>query len=153
MINEGPNIVSTVSSHDGYVARGLCLVDGFPSEIRIKVDIRHQEYSTYEIVVFNPISMSWDQVYELNYDDIGHMPMIGDDPDTLIELNTVAQLLWQTANVVMTSARVRQDHLDIELHVRKSVALENSRRDADAVWKAPEISQGEFVLHGEVVEE
>lgn len=149
MIQESPNIVSTVSIHEGYVARSLCLVDGYPSEVRVSVDIRHQEYSRYDIFVFNPVTMSWDEVYSLGYADVGHMPVIGNDPDTLIELNTVAQLLWRTAQVVVTGAHRRQDEVDVHLYVQKRVGLEEAfRKDP---WVAPEIEQGNFVLHGEVV--
>lgn len=153
MINERPNIVATVNIEDGYLARALCLVDGFPAEVRIKIDTHKQKYSDYDISVYDPVRQEWARrVYSLDFDEVGRLPFDGTDPATIAELNKIADLLWRAANVIVTGARLRQEQIETDDHVRNNLALDRARAvraEGPPEWVAPQVSQGDFVLHGD----
>jgi hypothetical protein len=161
MINERPNIVATITTEDGYRARGLCLVDGFPAEVTLDVDTHRQKYSRFDIRVFDPVRMSWEHIYKLDSEEVGRLPILGNEPETIVQLNEVANLLWQAANVVLFSARVRQEQIDTADHVRDALALEDARAARcpapvpakEDELDAPVIHKGEFVQEGEPVED
>lgn len=159
MINERPNIVATVNIEDGYLARALCLVDGFPAEVRIKIDTHKQKYSDYDISVYDPVRQEWARrVYSLDFDEVGRLPFDGTDPATIAELNKIADLLWRAANVIVTGARLRQEQIETDDHVRNNIALDTERRRLEnearfreeiPEWVAPQVDKGDFVLHGD----
>lgn len=161
MINERPNIVATIPTEDGYLARGLCLVDGFPAEVTLNVDTHRQKYSQFHIRMFDAVRLEWGTIYTLQSEEVGRLPILGNDAETIVELNRVAELLWQAANVVAVTARTRQEVLDTNDHVRDALTLEAARSARNAVARpaveddldAPEIHKGEFVERAEVEEE
>lgn len=161
MINERPNIVATIPTEDGYLARGLCLVDGFPAEVTLDVDTHRQKYSRFDIRMFDAVRLEWGTIYTLKSEEVGRLPILGNDAETITELNRVADLLWQAANVVAYTARVRQEALDTNDHVRDALTLEAARAARDAAARpavedeldAPTIHKGDFVQKGELVED
>jgi hypothetical protein len=150
VINERPQIVATVNIEDGYLARALCLVDGFPAEVRIKIDTHKQKYSDYDISVYDPIRQEWARrVYHLDFDEVGRLPFDGTDATTIAELNRIADLLWRAANVIVTGARLRQEQIETDDHVRNNLALDRARRmraEGPPEWVAPQVNQGDFAL-------
>lgn len=125
--NQRPHITEVVTTDEpGYRVRTLCHVDGFPAYVDLDVNTRRQEYSTFTIKVFDPTSRSWDVVWNLLPDEVGHMPVIGDQPDTLVRLNEIADVLWHVATEVMRTARQRYDMVD-------AIGKQVERRTADLI--------------------
>lgn len=109
-----PQIATTVDTDEpGYSARALCTVDGLAAEVRLRVHTKYQERSHYRIDVFDGDHMTWFTVYALKYEDVGRMPVLGNDPSALIELNAVAERLWSTANAIVAHSRSRGDQLEL----------------------------------------
>lgn len=161
MINERPNIVATIPTEDGYLARGLCLVDGFPAEITLDVDTHRQKYSRFDIRMFDAVRLEWGTLYTLKAEEVGRMPILGNDAETIVELNRVADLLWQAANAIAITARLRQEVIDTNDHVRDALTLDAARSARDAATRpaveeeldAPTIHKGDFVQKGELVDD
>lgn len=131
-INERPNITSAISTEDGYRVRNLCLVDGFPAEIDIQVDTHRQKYSQFTIQIYDPINGRWGAtVADLKSEEVGRMPILHDEAETLAELNRVAALLWEMANLIVRTARLRQEDLDTDDYVRNRLALAEAKRLRD----------------------
>jgi hypothetical protein len=159
-INDRPTIITPVNIRDGYMARSLCLVDGFPADITLRVDTRTPSFSTYSINVFDAAHGQWIEcLYTLDSEEVGDMPVFPEDG--LPKLQQLAELLWNAANAIMITARMRQDDLDVGIHAREtSVSLqvreearvqaeeaEEARiRAAERAW-AQEHRQGEYAVH------
>lgn len=113
-INERPDIVRTTPlAHDGrgYRARTMCLVDGYPAEIRIIVDVDKPRYSAFQVRAFHP-SQLWQTIHQFQPDevDVGSLPV--DGSAALVRLNEIATDLWRSANLIVTVARTRDAQLD-----------------------------------------
>lgn len=127
-INERPNIVSTVSTEDGYSVRTLCLVDGFPAEIDIDVDTHRQKYSHFWIRVYNPVQQEWGaNITTMTPQEVGRMPILHDEAETLAKLNEIAGHLYDMATVIFRTGRIRQAELDEEEYVCHRLALDTAR--------------------------
>lgn len=111
-INERPHVTEAINIEDGYLTRTLCLVDGFPAQVELSVDTHRQRYSRFEISVYDPVSLSWRHVADMKSEEVGRMPILNDDPETIAKLNEVANMLWQMAETIVTTARERQSYLD-----------------------------------------
>lgn len=132
-INARPNITSAVSTEDGYRVRTLCLVDGFPAEIDIQVDTTHrQKYSQYTIQVYDAVNQRWGAtIADLKPEEVGRMPILHDEPETLVELNRVASLLWEMADLIARTARECQEEINTAAYVRNRLALAEAKRLRD----------------------
>lgn len=127
-INERPNVTEVHRLEDGYMTRTLCLVDGMPAEVEITVDFDHrQKYSTFRINTWNPDRMQWDHVADMKSAEVGRMPVIHDDPETLPRLNEVAATLWEMATLIVRTGRQRREDLDIDTYVREQLSLDEAR--------------------------
>src|SRR5690606_10978305 len=125
---ERPNITEAHSVEDGYMTRTLCLVDGMPAQVEITVDHTHrQKYSSYFISVFDPDRREWDRIADMLSAEVGRMPMLHDEPETLAKLNEIAGHLYDIATVIVRTARQRQEDLDIDNYVRERVSLDEAR--------------------------
>lgn len=129
-IPEGsPCIAAALDTYEqpGYAARALCRVDGLSAEVRLRVHTKYQERSTYRIDVFDADRMSWTTVYTLTYDDVGRMPVLGNDPSAITELNGVAERLWSTANAIVAHSRSRGDQLELAQTAARVEVTETAR--------------------------
>lgn len=126
-----PTIAETVSTRDGYRSRVLCLLDGFPGEISLIVNSHIPAHSSYTISVWDHVRGVWVRVYEIEPDEVGHMPIIRDDIDTLVRLNELAQMLHIIASAVLSTARERQDGIDRLAKVADQRAVDDYRFDRD----------------------
>ena len=127
-INERPNITEVLNTDEGYRTRTLCVVDGFPAEISIEVNHdNRQRYSSFDLSYYDYVDGRWRSLYSLNPREVGRMPMIGDDPETLVRLNEVATTLWQVATTILRTARQRAEELDLNEHRAKQAVTESSR--------------------------
>lgn len=134
IISTEPHIAAIAEGRDKYVARALCLVDGFPAEVKIDIDTDTPRYSSYYINVWSARDMMWAQVHSLSFDDVGHMPSrISEMGELLVKLNQVAHLLWSVANAVLTGGRERQEIVDRQLFVLKNMDLDELRAEVEAV--------------------
>jgi hypothetical protein len=135
-IPELPNITSTIAMPDGFMARALCLVYGYPAEVRIEVDTRTLSYSSAKVHMFNPIAMQWDTVYGLAYPELrtelpsaiydsvdtimGGRVVLSESPgEVLPALNDLALHMWKVAQEIVTISHRRQDELDVNLYLGK----------------------------------
>lgn len=116
-INERPNILGVFDVDRGYLARTLCVVDGMPAQVHIRVNTKTPEYSEFDIRVYDPLHGCWNTVFEMDPAEVGHMPVYGSTPEALAELNKVAANMWEVATTVVPMARARQDLLDAEAHL------------------------------------
>lgn len=126
-INERPHVTEAINIEDGYLTRTLCLVDGFPAEIEMTVDTYRQRYSRFEISVYPPVSGTWRHVTDMKSEEVGRLPILNDDPETIAKLNEIANMLWQMAEMIVTTGRQRQEELDIDTYVRERVSLDEAR--------------------------
>lgn len=144
-----PYIESTVNIEDGYLARDLCVVDGFPAEIYIKIDTHKQRYSDYLIKIYDPLQKNWTTIYSLEFDEVGRLPFDGTDPETIRQLNIIAHRLWEAAQLVTIHARERQEEIDTADFVRNNTALDAARyvpvEDPSPIWPVTEVDRGELV--------
>lgn len=143
-INERPHILMAKDTDQpGYRARALCLVDGYPAEVDIIVNRKHQEYNSFRIMVWCSVHCMWEPVYHLEPEEVGHMPPLVDDA-TLATMNRIADSLHATATMICRAARQRQDHVEAEAELVKRAALHEAQdREAEVLrsenqWVAPE---------------
>lgn len=115
-----PTITEVTSTHDGYTCRALCLVDGYPAQIEITVDLQTPRYSSFALQVFNPLEMRWDTIVSATPERVGHMEVIAD----LERLNEIAMKLWVEAELIVTTAHRRQDEVDVDLAVMRETAIQ-----------------------------
>ena len=123
-INERPNITSAISTDDGYMVRTLCLVDGFPAEVEIEIDTHRQKYSRFHLSLYDPVEVRWKHIADLKSQEVGRMPILHDEPETIVELNRVAGILWDMANLVVRTGRERQEEIEAADYVRNRMALQ-----------------------------
>ena len=128
-ISEKPIISRITPVRDGYMARSLCLVDGFPAEVRLNVNTEHQRYSEYWIDVWSPRQMRWAlRVITLAFDDVGHMPplLIG-EAEARATLALLAEQLWHDANTIVQLGRERQEDVDAATFLHEQMSLDRAR--------------------------
>lgn len=123
-INERPNITSAISTDDGYMVRTLCLVDGFPAEVEIEIDTHRQKYSRFHLSLYDPVEVRWKHIADLKSQEVGRMPILHDEPETIVELNRVAGILWDMASLIVRTGRERQEEIEAADYVRNRMALQ-----------------------------
>lgn len=137
---ERPNIIATTTTtgpYTGYMVRSRCMVDGFPAEVRIRVNTQRPDLGEFDIRVFDPIKLEWVVVYEIEPDEVGHFPSpIGDDPGTLAALNLIATSMWEIATDTMSIARERQLAVDAATKAAARYAIDHAASAAQ--WVMPE---------------
>lgn len=111
-INTMPSIKAVASIKDGYMARSLCVVDGLPAQVTMVVNVYKYARSDFYIDVWNPRAMRWSKrVYEIEGREVGRMPVLPDEPETLERMNALAALLWGAAEVIVVGGRERDEEL------------------------------------------
>lgn len=152
-IPEHPLITAVTPLRNGYQARALCRIDGFPAEVRTSVDTENQRYSEYSILLWNPHQLEWSQVHRLSYDEVGHMPpLLIAEQEVIANLNDVARALWRVADAIVRIGRERQEDIDAAAFVRENTALDEAReRFEEPEPAALTIEHGEIVQEAEVL--
>lgn len=93
----------------GYVSRTLCLADGWPCEIEVRVNTRRPEYSEFDMRIYR--DGQWQHVHRMTFEEVkfavGHLGVLHDSDDTRAQVQTIASGLHLVGEAILVKSRER----------------------------------------------
>lgn len=131
MIQDGPPDLRSLNTNnhaDTREARVPILVDGYAAEFRVELNTKEQRYSTYKIVMFEPVTLSWITILNWGMTEVGHLNTYP-EPELITALRSIGEVMWSYANVVVGQSSRRQEEVEIKQYVDERLAYEDATYD------------------------
>lgn len=114
-----PTITKVTPTDEGFSARALCHINGFPGEVRLNVETIPHGYVSFTIHLFDPVAFRWMPVDSMTLEE---MPR-EENEERLTWLNRIASALWERADMIVRTAHRRQEEWETATFLAQQRAL------------------------------